>query len=196
MTDIVDSLNNIATEIVSYVHNNKFSTWAPGAEVNLLDYYDNTVFVKNFINFDGGSVLSMPKSEPGFIVTAGYINASNTIFGDNIVLISNGNITLNTVNAGSPFIYPDPQIANMFWSTQGDIDIQSGCILYSNIVAYNGNVTLSSELHGGIYVGNTITFSSSNCYLEGDFWTTYVNGNTMNAGQIILGATIPNVFAQ
>ena len=202
MTEIVDSLNGIANAITGFA-GNRYLTWAASPVVDLSTYEDNTVFVKNFIYFSGVEVLDMPKSEPGFIVTAGYVSANNTIFGDNVVIISNGNITLNTTMAGSPFEPPNSQIVNMFWSAHGDIDIQSNCILYANLVAYNdnsaingvGNVTLSSSVYGGIFVGNTLDFVSSACYLKGKFWTEYVSDNVMNAGQIILGQEIPNVFA-
>jgi|GEM_PF-1869180 len=194
MTNIVNSLDSTANAITNY-SGNKFLSWSPSPTLDLSLYENNTVFVKNYILFNSVNVLDMPKSEPGFIVTAGYVNANFSHFGDNVVVIATGNITLSNTTAGSNFLPPNPNIVNMFWSTNGDININSGSTLYCNLVAYNGNGNLASMLYGGLFTGHTARLTSTSAYLEGALWTNYYLYNFIDRGRLNLTGQVPEVFA-
>lgn len=199
---LVDTMDSVANAITGFV-DNKYLLWSPQSNVDLSIYQDNTVYVKNLISFTSVTVADMPKDEPGFIVTAGSIQANTSHFGDNVIVIASGDITLNNTTVGSDFRPPNPMIENLFWSTEGNITIIGNSTVYSNIIAYHrndedpnaGNVTLGATLYGGIFGGNTTHLSTTSAYLEGSMWTKYYNHNIIDNGQFVFTGVVPDVFA-
>jgi len=193
ISDTVGSMIYTAANIFSYL-GNRFIIFSAPPSLDLSVFQSSTIYVRESIQFNNTVIADQPYETPGFVVSAGNVEINNASIGKNIIILAQGDVTVNGSVIGSDFREGEEKTVNLIWSEAGNLHIGSGSVLYANAVANGGNGFLESTMYGGLFVRDTVTFYSPDMYLEGGFWVGKVRNNRMNAGHIKITHGIPDVF--
>ncbi len=191
--DTINLLNSVAAGISSY-SGNKFLVFTSPKTLNLSNFDNSTIFVKDSIIFNGATVLSEEYDTPGIIVSNSFVKITNSTIGANVVILARGDVTVSNSQFGVDYRAPNEKTVALIWSTEGDIRILDNSTVYSNVLAYSGNAVLESTLYGGLFVRDTMSYRGPNVYHEGAFWLGKVANNTLNTGPINITGDYPDIF--